>query len=312
MKKKPIIMDCDPGHDDAIAILLALASDKLDVKAITTVAGNQTVEKTFNNALRVLSFVDKYVPVAKGASEPLIRNLETAPEVHGESGLEGPELPEPTIEPSELSAIDLMVDVIMNSEEKITIVPTAALTNVATLFLTHPEVKDKIEEISLMGGACDGGNWTPSAEFNILVDPEAADIVFRSGVPITMCGLDVTHKAQIYKDEIEVIRGLGNKTSVMVAELLDFFAIFHKNEDFGFEGPPLHDPCAVAYLIDPTIFTTRKHFVEIETKGELTLGATVVDVRDMSGKEKNVNVVFDVDREKLFEMLCDAFKTFNN
>lgn len=312
MKKKPIIMDCDPGHDDAIAILLALASDKLDVKAITTVAGNQTVEKTFNNALRVLSFVDKYVPVAKGASKPLIRDLETAPEVHGESGLEGPELPEPTIEPSELSAIDLMVDVIMNSEEKITIVPTAALTNVATLFLTHPEVKDKIEEISLMGGACDGGNWTPSAEFNILVDPEAADIVFRSGVPITMCGLDVTHKAQIYKDEIEVIRGLGNKTSVMVAELLDFFAIFHKNEDFGFEGPPLHDPCAVAYLIDPTIFTTSKHFVEIETKGELTLGATVVDVRDMSGKEKNVNVVFDVDREKLFKMLCDAFKTFNN
>ncbi|RQD70284.1 MAG: pyrimidine-specific ribonucleoside hydrolase RihA [Tindallia sp. MSAO_Bac2] len=308
--KKPIIMDCDPGHDDALALLLAFASDELDVKAVTTVGGNQTSEKTLNNAMRVLSYAGiTDVPVAPGASQPLIRELQIAPEVHGESGLEGPELPEPTFEAYDKSAIELMEEVIMASEEKITLVPTGPLTNIATLLLTVPEAKDRIERISLMGGSAVGGNWTPAAEFNILVDPEAADVVFQSGIPITMCGLDVTHQAQIYDDEIESIRSQGGKVSVMVAELLDFFAKFHKQ--LGFEGSPLHDPCAVAWLIKPELFTSRHLHVDIETRGEFTSGATVVDYRGVTGKHPNTDVVYDVDRKAFIQLLMDSFKKYD-
>lgn len=306
--RKPVIIDCDPGHDDAIALLLAFASEKLDVRAVTIVAGNQTLEKTLNNALKVLSFADIEVPVAKGFNKPLMRELIIAPEVHGESGLDGPELPEATLAPSELSAVELIAKVLRESEEKVTLIPTGALTNISRFLLCYPELKDKIERISLMGGACFGGNWTPVAEFNILVDPEAADIVFKSGIPITMCGLDVTHKALIYKEDIERIRSLGGKVAVMVAELLDFFSEFHL--DTGFEGSPLHDPCAVAWVIDPSIIETKKLHVDIETKGMHTLGATVVDYYDVLGKEKNVDVAFDINREKFVDMLVEAMKNY--
>lgn len=308
---KPVIIDCDPGHDDAIALLLALGNDKLDVRGITTVAGNQTGDKTINNALRVLSYLEIEKEVAQGAVKPLMRDLITAAAVHGESGLEGPELPEPAFEKSKKTAVELMVEIITNSKEKVTLIPTGPLTNIGHLLLAHPEVKDNIEEIVLMGGACFGGNWTPAAEFNILVDPEAADIVYRSGIPITMCGLDVTHKAQVFKDETERIRSIGNKASNLVAELLDYFAIFHMNPNFPFEGPPLHDVCAVAYVLDPSIFVAKKHNVEIDITGELTVGATVVDYYDTTGKDKNVNVVFDLDREKFIDMLCDSLKKYN-
>lgn len=306
--RKPVIIDCDPGHDDAIALLLAFASDKIDVKAVTIVAGNQTLEKTLNNALKVLSFANIDVPVAKGFEKPLMRDLIIAPEVHGESGLDGPELPEPTLKPSDSSAIELIAKVLRESDEKVTIIPTGALTNIARFLLCYPELKDKIERISLMGGACFGGNWTPAAEFNILVDPEAADIVFKSGIPITMCGLDVTHKALIYAEDIERIRSLGGKVAVMVSELLDFFSEFHL--DTGFEGSPLHDPCAVAWVIDPSIIETKKLNVAIETKGQHTLGATVVDYYDVLGKEKNVDVAFDIDRERFVDMLVEAMKYY--
>lgn len=309
MKKIPVIMDCDPGHDDAIALMLALGNEKIDVKAVTTSAGNQTPEKTLNNALRVLSFLGRDdIEVAQGALKPLMRDLIIAPEVHGDSGLDGPYIPEPSFKASERRAVDVIADVLRNSEEKVTLIPTGPLTNIATFLLTYPELRDKIERISLMGGAADGGNWTPSAEFNILVDPEAADVVFKSGVPIVMCGLDVTHKAQVYDEDIEKFRGLSNATGKLVAELLDFFAIFHKDERFGFKGAPLHDPCAVAYVIDPSIIETKKCHVEIETKGEFTLGATVVDYNDISRKEKNADVAFNIDREKFIEMIYDAVK----
>jgi pyrimidine-specific ribonucleoside hydrolase len=308
---KPVIIDCDPGHDDAIALILALASDKIDVKGITTVAGNQTGDKTLNNALRVLSYLDIKKEVAQGAVKPLMRDLITAAEVHGESGLEGPELPQPAFEKSEKNAIELMIDIIMNSDEKVTLIPTGPLTNIGHLLLAHPEVKDNIEEIVLMGGACLGGNWTPSAEFNILVDPEAADIVYKSSIPVTMCGLDVTHKAQVFKDETERIRSIGNKASTLVAELLDYFGIFHMNPNFSFDGPPLHDVCAVAYVLDPNMFVCKKHNVEIDITGELTCGATVVDYYDTSGKDKNINVVFDLDREKFINMLCESLEKYN-
>ncbi|GAA0784273.1 pyrimidine-specific ribonucleoside hydrolase RihA [Hathewaya limosa] len=309
MKKIPVIMDCDPGHDDAIALMLALGNEKIDVKAVTTSAGNQTPEKTLNNALRVLSFLGRDdIEVAQGALKPLMRDLIIAPEVHGDSGLDGPYIPEPSFKASERRAVDVIADVLRNSEEKVTLIPTGPLTNIATFLLTYPELRDKIERISLMGGAADGGNWTPAAEFNILVDPEAADVVFKSGVPIVMCGLDVTHKAQVYDEDIEKFRGLSNATGKLVAELLDFFAIFHKDERFGFKGAPLHDPCAVAYVIDPSIIETKKCHVEIETKGEFTLGATVVDYNDISKKEKNADVAFNIDREKFIQMIYDAVK----
>lgn len=307
--KKPVIIDCDPGHDDAIALLLAFASDKLDVKAVTTVAGNQTLEKTFNNALKVLSFAGVDVEVSKGADRPLVRDLIIAPEVHGDSGLDGPALPPARLKPSSRGAVDTIVDILSKSDDKVTLIPTGPLTNIALVFLTHPELKEKVKRISLMGGACFVGNWTPAAEFNILVDPEAASIVFNSGIPITMCGLDVTHKAQIFKQEIEKIRAIGGKVAVMVAELLDFYSQFHAR--FGFEGSPLHDPVAVACIIDPTIITTRSCHVDIETKGEHTIGATVVDYYDVLKKEKNADVAFDIDRERFMMMLYDAMQKYN-
>ncbi|SFH52314.1 pyrimidine-specific ribonucleoside hydrolase [Tindallia magadiensis] len=308
--KKPVIIDCDPGHDDAIALLLAIASEELEVRAVTTVGGNQTSEKTLNNAMRILSFAGvREIPVAPGASQPLVRELQIAPEVHGESGLEGPHLPEPNFKPYGKGAIELMEEIIMTSKDKIVLIPTGPLTNIATLLLTVPEVKDRIERISLMGGSAVGGNWTPAAEFNILVDPEAADVVFKSGIPITMSGLDVTHKAQIYDEEIESIRLQGGKVSVMVAELLDFFAKFHK--EMGFEGSPLHDPCAVAWLIKPDIFTTKHLHVDIETKGEFTTGATVVDYRGVTGKSPNTEVIYDVDREAFIKLLMDSLKKYH-
>lgn len=303
MKKIPVIIDCDPGHDDAIALIMAFGSDNLEIKGATTCAGNQTPDKTLNNALRVLSFINANITVAQGALVPIIRKLMTSPEVHGETGLDGPELPPPTLKPSQLNADQLIMKILNESEEKVTIIPTGPLTNIGILLTSHPEAKDKIEKIVLMGGAAKGGNWTPGAEFNILVDPEAADIVFKSGIPIVMCGLDVTHKAMIYKDETEKFRSIGNKTGKLVAELLDFFDIFHRKEGFGFAGAPLHDPCAVAYVIDPTIFKTTDYFVEIETKGEHTLGATVVDFKNRYGKHRNVKVVMDLDRERFIDLM---------
>ncbi|MFX0549578.1 pyrimidine-specific ribonucleoside hydrolase RihA [Hathewaya histolytica] len=309
MKKIPVIIDCDPGHDDAIALMLALGNERIDVKAVTTSAGNQTPDKTLNNALRVLSFLGlDNIEVAQGAKKPMMRDLIIAPEVHGESGLDGPELPQPSFKESSRNAIEVIADVLKNSDEKITLIPTGPLTNIAIFLSTYPELKDKIERISLMGGAAFGGNWTPAAEFNILVDPEAADVVFKSGVPITMCGLDVTHKAQVYDEDIEKFRGLSNATGKLVAELLDFFAIFHKDERFGFKGAPLHDPCAVACIIDPSIIKTKKCHVDIETNGEFTLGATVVDYNDILKKEKNVDVAFDIDRERFIQMIYDSVK----
>lgn len=305
----PVIIDCDPGHDDAIALLLAFASERLDVKAVTIVAGNQTQEKTLNNALKVLSFAGVDVPVAKGDDKPLMRDLIIAPEVHGDSGLDGPELPESDLQAVDMPAIELIAKTVRESDKKVTLIPTGALTNIAKFLLCYPELKEKIERISLMGGACFGGNWSPAAEFNILVDPEAADIVFKSGIPITMSGLDVTHKALIYDEDVERIRNVGGKVAVMVAELLDFFAKFHM--DMGFKGSPLHDPCAVAWVIEPSIMTTKKLHVDIETKGEHTLGATVVDYYDVLKKEKNVDVAFDIDRERFVEMLVQAMKYYN-
>jgi pyrimidine-specific ribonucleoside hydrolase len=309
MDKIPIIMDCDPGHDDAIALVLAFSSPKLDVRAVTMTGGNQTVEKTLRNARKVLSYIGVRPPLARGADKPMFRELETAASVHGESGLDGPSIPDTDYREDERPAADLMRDIILESPEPVTLVPTGPLTNIGILLSVYPEVKRNIRGISLMGGAVLGGNWTAAAEFNILVDPEAADIVFTSGLPIVMSGLDVTHKAYITKAEVEAIRSLGDKVPVLVAELLDFFFKFHDAR--GYVGAPLHDPCAVAYLIAPEIFSTHDYHIRIETSGEFTTGATVADRTGVTGKSPNVKASMGVDREAFIRLLTEACASYN-
>lgn len=315
MNKKPVIIDCDPGLDDAIALVLALSEESLDVKCITTSAGNQTPEKTLNNALKVLSFIGKDLEVAQGAGKPILKDLVIAGDIHGESGLGGTELPEATLKKSNRSAIEAIVDILNKSDEKVTIIATGPLTNIGILLVSHPEIKDKIERITLMGGACFGGNKTPAAEFNIYVDPEAANIVFNSGIPIVMCGLDVTSKAQMFKKEINDMRNIENKVGVMVADILDFYSStttpHFLSDGTKEEGPHLHDVCAVAYEIDPTLFITKKCNVVVETSGEYTKGSTVVDYNGVTDRVKNTEVVFDLDRKRFIDMLFNAVKKYN-
>src|SRR3712207_90065 len=241
MSSTPIILDVDPGHDDAVALLFACGAPELDLLAVTTVAGNVPLEKTTRNALRVLSLIGRSdVPVAAGASSPLHRPLRTAEDIHGESGLEGPEIPKGSLEPVRLKATELIADALRESPDPVTLIPTGPLTNVATALQKHPELKERIARVSLMGGSIGLGNTTPAAEFNIYVDPEAASEVFESGVPITMSGLDVTHQAGAGPKERESLRSLG-RVGVAVAEFLEYFATTYESV-FGFDAPPLHDP----------------------------------------------------------------------
>lgn len=302
----PIILDCDPGHDDAIAIVLALASPELDVKAITSSAGNQTPEKTLRNVLRMLTLLQRQdIPVAGGARKPLMRELIIADNVHGESGLDGPALPEPDFAPQSVTAVELMAKTLRESPQPVTIVATGPQTNVALLLNSHPELHDKIARIVMMGGAMVLGNWQPAAEFNIYVDPEAAEIVFQSGIPVVMAGLDVTHRAQIHGLDIERFRQLGNPVATIVAELLDFFMEYHKDAKWGFTGAPLHDPCTIAWLLKPELFTSVERWVGVETQGKYTQGMTVVDYYFLTGNQPNTTVLLDVDREGFVGLLAE-------
>lgn len=302
----PIILDCDPGHDDAIAIVLALASPELDVKAITSSAGNQTPEKTLRNVLRMLTLLQRQdIPVAGGARKPLMRELIIADNVHGESGLDGPALPEPDFAPQNCTAVELMAKTLRESPQPVTIVATGPQTNVALLLNGHPELHDKIARIVMMGGAMVLGNWQPAAEFNIYVDPEAAEIVFQSGIPVVMAGLDVTHRAQIHDMDIERFRQVGNTVATIVAELLDFFMEYHKDAKWGFTGAPLHDPCTIAWLLKPELFTCVERWVGVETQGKYTQGMTVVDYYFLTGNQPNTTVLLDIDREGFVDLLTE-------
>jgi inosine-uridine nucleoside N-ribohydrolase len=294
-----IVIDCDPGHDDAIAILLALASPEVELVGVTTVAGNQTLDKTTRNALVTLEIAGRSdVPVAAGAEAPLRRKLRTAPQVHGETGLDGPELPEPSAQPVAAHAADFLADLI---EPGVVLVPTAPLTNVALMLERHPDVLDRLERIVWMGGSIGEGNVTPAAEFNAFVDPEAAALVFASGIPITMIGLDVTHKALFTRAHAELLRDAG-RAGRFVAELSDFFQSFHERT-YGFEGAPIHDAMTVAHVVDPTLVTTRRVNVALETRSELCDGRTVVDLRGVTGRRPNADVGVDVDAERFLELL---------
>ena len=308
--KHKIILDCDPGHDDAIAILLAAHHPDIDLLAITTVAGNQSVEKTTHNALKVCSLVNiRNVPIARGMDRPLVRPARHAPDIHGESGLDGPNIPEPDIEAVAQHGVDLLIDLLMKSDGDITLVPTGPLTNIATAIRSEPAILPKISAISLMGGAIGLGNVTPAAEFNIWADPEAAAIVFDCGRPITMCPLEVTHQALATDEVLGRLRAANRPVARFAADLLSFFGDTYRNV-FGFPAPPVHDPCAVAAVIDPEMVQTHLMRVEVETMGEWTAGRTVCDVYGRLGKEQNVRVGYKLDVPRFWEMVIGTVLTY--
>jgi len=308
-KTIPLLLDGDPGHDDAIAWMLAKASRLLEILAVTSCAGNQTIEKTTYNAQRVCTLLGIDAPVAMGLPRPLLSDPITAGNIHGQTGLDGPALPGPKAALSPLGAVELMAKTIRESGRPVTIVSTGPQTNVAALLLAHPELKAKIGRISIMGGGIAYGNWTPAAEFNILVDPEAAQTVFSSGVPVTMAGLDVTEKALIFPEDFQRIRAVGNQVAKVVADWLEFFYRFHRS--IGYAGAPVHDPCAVAALLHPELFTVRELYVEVETAGEYCRGATVGDLRGRTGKAPNARCLMDVDRQGFADLLVEAVRAYD-
>src|SRR5829696_5483087 len=302
MSPTPVILDVDPGHDDAVALMLACGAPELEVRAVTTVAGNVPLDKTTENALRVLSLIGRDgVPVGEGTDAPLERPLHTAENIHGESGLDGPEWDEPTFDVDGRGADRLMADVVEASAKPVTLLPTGPLTNVATFLEEYPRFQENVERIVLMGGSIGLGNTTPAAEFNIYVDPEAAREVFESGLPITMSGLDVTHQAGAGPNERERMRATGRVGSV-VAGFLDYFAAAYESV-YGFDAPPLHDPVAVAAVLKPTLLETRPMRVDVECEGELTRGETVCDFYGVTGKPPNAEVGVRLDREGFFDLL---------
>jgi inosine-uridine nucleoside N-ribohydrolase len=308
--KHKIILDCDPGHDDAIAILLAAHHPEIDLLAITTVAGNQSLEKTTRNALKVCSLANIHdVPVARGMDRPLVRPAKHAPDIHGESGMDGPHIPEPAIEVAPRHAVDLLIDLLMNSDGDITLVPTGPLTNIAAAIRQQPAIVPKIKAISLMGGAIGLGNVTPAAEFNIHTDPEAAAIVFACGRPITMVPLEVTHQALATPEVTARLRAAQRPVASFAADLLVFFASTYRKV-FGFPAAPLHDPCAVAAVIDPTIIRANMMHVEIETAGEWTSGRTVCDVYAKLGKEPNARVGYALEVERFWDMVISTILSY--
>lgn len=305
----PVILDGDPGHDDAIAWVLANASPLLDIRACTSVCGNQTIQKTSYNAMRIMTLINLHVPFAMGRPKPLVSEPIIAPTVHGVSGLDGPALPEPDFEPLPISAVELMAKVLQESADPVTIIPTGPLTNIAALLMLYPELKPKIARISLMGGGIYFGNWTPAAEFNILVDPEAAEIVFKSDIPIIMAGLDVTEKALVFPEDFERIRAVGNPVAKVVAEWLDFFYGFHRSK--GYAGAPVHDAVAVAAIIKPEILDSKEYYVQIETTGDFCRGMTVADWYGYYHKAPNARVLTGIRREAFIDLLVEAVTYYN-
>lgn len=308
MSPRKIIIDTDPGQDDAVAILLALASPKeIDVLGITCVAGNVPLELTSKNALMICELAGQTdVPVFAGCDRPLGRALVTAEHVHGETGLNGPDLPDPYMQLQDQHGVDFIIETLRAAAPKsITLCPLGPLTNIATALERAPEIAEAVDEIVLMGGAYfEVGNITPTAEFNIYVDPQAADIVFKSGIPIVVMSLDVTHKALVTPPRNEAFRALGTPVGQAVSKMTDFFERFDR-EKYGSEGAPLHDPCVTAYLIDPTLFKGRHINVEIETQSELTMGMTVADWWGVTDRPANALFIKDIDADGFFAMLTE-------
>jgi pyrimidine-specific ribonucleoside hydrolase len=307
---RPVILDCDPGHDDALAMLLALSRPEVKLLGVTTVAGNSTVENTTRNALSVLTLVGRTdVPVAQGADRPLRRPLTTAAHVHGQSGLEGADLPAPAVGPVDEDAVEFIARQVEGSPTPVTLIPTGPLTNIAEFRRRHPQLWERVDGICLMGGSIGEGNITASAEFNIWVDPDAAAIVFDGGRPLTMIGLDVTHQARLTLADADRMEANGNRTGSIFADLMRYFAKFH-DERYGWDGSPIHDAVAVAHVLGLNMVETRPYRVDIETQSDLTRGRTVVDLHGVSGATANAAVGIGIDRGRFIDLLLHAVAQF--
>ncbi|MER9873594.1 nucleoside hydrolase [Mesorhizobium sp. M0195] len=307
-QSRRIIIDTDPGQDDAVAILLALGSAELEIVGITAVAGNVPLKLTEKNARKICELAGRTdVKVYAGAIRPLARELVTAEEVHGKTGLNGPQLPEPKMKLQDEYAVDFIVETLMREESgTITLCALGPLTNVALALIREPKIAPRIKEIVLMGGGFfEGGNVTPTAEFNIYVDPHAADVVFKSGIPIVMMPLDVTHKALTTAKRTKAFRKLGTRVGTATADMLEFFERFDE-EKYGTDGGPLHDPCVIAYLLKPKLFKGRNCNVTVETASELTMGMTVIDWWGVTKRPKNAIVMRDIDHDAFFALLLET------
>ena len=305
--QRKILLDCDPGHDDAVAMMLAWGNPSIELLGVTTVGGNQTLDKVTRNALSVATVMGMHdVPIAAGCRLPLVRPVEIAPDVHGDSGLDGVELPKPAVELDPRHGVDLIIETIMSNEPgTVTLVPTGPLTNIAMAARKEPRIVERVQEVVLMGGGYHVGNWSPVAEFNIKVDPEAAHIVFNEKWPIVMVGLDLTHQALATDEVAERIAAVPGSVSQFTLGLFTFFRKAYQDAQ-GFDFPPVHDPCTLAYLIDPTIVETVKVPVDVELNGSLTTGMTVADFRAPAPEDCHTKVATRLDAPGFWGLVVDA------
>lgn len=310
MDRTKIILDCDPGHDDAVAIMLAGKSPKIDLLGITVVAGNQTLDNTQRNALNVVQCLGLDVPVYAGCGQPMIREKMTAGDIHGKTGLDGPVFEPLTRKLEPEHGVNFIIRTLMESSDPITVVTTGPMTNLGMAIRMEPRIVEKIQRIVLMGGAYTNGNVTPAAEFNIIADADAAYVCFTSGRPITMVGLDVTRKALCYPSIVERMDKVGNKASRLFVDLMKHFCKSQK-EVFGWEGGPLHDPITVAYLIDPTVLTTKPMHAEIDIRSTQSYGRTNCDYFGYQKKEPNADVAIDIDVEKFWNMIEEGLRLYS-
>ncbi len=310
MAPRPIIIDCDPGQDDAVALFLAMASpDELEILGITTVAGNVPLALTERNTRMMCDIANSQAPVFAGCAKPMIRDAISAEYIHGETGINGIDVFEPKTPLQDKHAVDFIIDTLL-ARDAVTLVPTGPLTNIATAMERRPEILSHIEEIVIMGGAMrEGGNRTPSAEFNILVDPHAADIVLNCGRPITLMGLDITHKVLSTEERVARIGELKNAVADATVGMLSFFHRYD-TEKYSSQGTPLHDPCTVAWLLKPDLFKTRHCNVSVETESELTMGHTAVDFWHVTDRPKNVSWAFDIDADGFYDLLTERLARF--
>jgi len=313
MARQRIIIDCDPGQDDAVALFLAMASpEELEILGITAVAGNVPLDLTQRN-IRIMCDIAgrREIPVFAGCDRPMVRDLLTAEKVHGKTGIDGIEIVDPQTPLQEQHAVDFIVETLRAAEdESVTLVPTGPLTNIGTVIDRAPDVLSKIRQLVIMGGAMrEGGNYSPSAEFNILVDPHAADIVFSCGRPITSMGLDVTHQVLSTRARVERIRQLGNPVAEATAGMLGFFER-HDSKKYGVEGAPLHDPCTIAWLLDPELFEGKFCNLSVETRSELTMGHTAIDFWHVTDRPHNVNWIYSVDADGFYDLLTGRLGRF--
>ena len=307
--RQRIILDCDPGHDDAIAMLLALASPELDVLGITTTYGNVGLERTTLNALKLRELAGASVPVFAGADRPLVRDRISAENVHGSTGLNGPQLPDPVGNVENMHAVHFIIDAVMENPGEVTLVPVGPLTNLALALRLEPRLAGAMKQVVLMGGSVDVGNTTPAAEFNILCDPHAARVVFECGAPIVMFGLNLTHQARATPERVQPFRTLGTRVGEVTADLLEFFKEHHL-ERYGWVGAPLHDPCTVAYLIQPELFETRSMNVTVDTTEGPGFGRTICDLYRVTRGSLNAEVALQVDADGFFNLVTERIAAY--